>query len=133
MVSSYPLPEGFSDFDVFSLGSCLLVEGECFHFALSNLVYGGCDPLRYANLRLDLTLPRSLTAMLWWENIRTFPNQVNFAYSQAFKHAFCLKRCKNCCIWRIKYRCARRFLVVASSYLHSQFYFCSHKVCWVSF
>ncbi|XP_038593941.1 retinal G protein coupled receptor a [Micropterus salmoides] len=27
MVSSYPLPEGFSDFDVFSLGSCLLVEG----------------------------------------------------------------------------------------------------------
>lgn len=28
MVSSYPLPEGFSDFDVFSLGSCLLVEGE---------------------------------------------------------------------------------------------------------
>lgn len=35
MVSSYPLPEGFSDFDVFSLGSCLLVEGECsFAFAL---------------------------------------------------------------------------------------------------
>lgn len=30
MVSSYPLPEGFSEFDVFSLGSCLLVEGECF-------------------------------------------------------------------------------------------------------
>ncbi|XP_029305904.1 retinal G protein coupled receptor a [Cottoperca gobio] len=27
MVSSYPLPEGFSDFDVFSLGTCLLVEG----------------------------------------------------------------------------------------------------------
>ncbi|XP_014012563.1 RPE-retinal G protein-coupled receptor [Salmo salar] len=27
MVSSYPLPDGFSDFDVFSLGSCLLVEG----------------------------------------------------------------------------------------------------------
>ncbi|KAK9964396.1 hypothetical protein ABG768_005574 [Culter alburnus] len=27
MVTSYPLPEGFSDFDVFSLGSCLLVEG----------------------------------------------------------------------------------------------------------
>ncbi|XP_056148211.1 retinal G protein coupled receptor a [Lampris incognitus] len=27
MVSSYPLPEGFSEFDVFSLGSCLLVEG----------------------------------------------------------------------------------------------------------
>lgn len=27
MVSSYPLPEGFSDFDVFSLGSCLLIEG----------------------------------------------------------------------------------------------------------
>ncbi|XP_051946285.1 RPE-retinal G protein-coupled receptor-like [Xyrauchen texanus] len=27
MVKSYPLPEGFSDFDVFSLGSCLLVEG----------------------------------------------------------------------------------------------------------
>ncbi|KAA8583754.1 hypothetical protein FQN60_014962 [Etheostoma spectabile] len=27
MASSYPLPEGFSDFDVFSLGSCLLVEG----------------------------------------------------------------------------------------------------------
>uniref|UniRef100_A0A4W4DRG9 G-protein coupled receptors family 1 profile domain-containing protein n=1 Tax=Electrophorus electricus TaxID=8005 RepID=A0A4W4DRG9_ELEEL len=24
---SYPLPEGFSEFDVFSLGSCLLVEG----------------------------------------------------------------------------------------------------------
>ncbi|KAG1951186.1 retinal G protein coupled receptor a [Pimephales promelas] len=24
---TYPLPEGFSDFDVFSLGSCLLVEG----------------------------------------------------------------------------------------------------------
>lgn len=28
MVSSYPLPEGFTEFDVFSLGSCLLVEGE---------------------------------------------------------------------------------------------------------
>lgn len=28
MVSSYPLPEGFSEFDVFSLGSCLLVEGK---------------------------------------------------------------------------------------------------------
>ena len=28
MVSAYPLPEGFSDFDVFSLGSCLLVEGK---------------------------------------------------------------------------------------------------------
>lgn len=28
MVSSYPLPEGFSEFDVFSLGSCLMVEGE---------------------------------------------------------------------------------------------------------
>lgn len=27
MVTSYPLPEGFSEFDVFSLGSCLLVEG----------------------------------------------------------------------------------------------------------
>ncbi|XP_010902251.1 retinal G protein coupled receptor a [Esox lucius] len=27
MVTSYPLPDGFSDFDVFSLGSCLLVEG----------------------------------------------------------------------------------------------------------
>ncbi|XP_056616036.1 retinal G protein coupled receptor a [Triplophysa dalaica] len=27
MVTSYPLPKGFSDFDVFSLGSCLLVEG----------------------------------------------------------------------------------------------------------
>ncbi|KAK6329228.1 hypothetical protein J4Q44_G00012060 [Coregonus suidteri] len=27
MVSSYTLPDGFSDFDVFSLGSCLLVEG----------------------------------------------------------------------------------------------------------
>ncbi|XP_041722388.1 RPE-retinal G protein-coupled receptor [Coregonus clupeaformis] len=27
MVSSYPLPDGFSDIDVFSLGSCLLVEG----------------------------------------------------------------------------------------------------------
>lgn len=27
MVTTYPLPEGFSDFDVFSLGSCLLVEG----------------------------------------------------------------------------------------------------------
>ncbi|XP_061913587.1 retinal G protein coupled receptor a [Entelurus aequoreus] len=27
MVSSYPLPEGFSELDVFSLGSCLLVEG----------------------------------------------------------------------------------------------------------
>ncbi|XP_018593573.1 retinal G protein coupled receptor a [Scleropages formosus] len=27
MVTSYPLPEGFSDFDVFSLGSALLVEG----------------------------------------------------------------------------------------------------------
>ncbi|XP_061766031.1 RPE-retinal G protein-coupled receptor-like [Nerophis ophidion] len=27
MVSSYPLPEGFSEFDVFCLGSCLLVEG----------------------------------------------------------------------------------------------------------
>lgn len=27
MVSSYPLPEGFSEFDVFSLGSLLLVEG----------------------------------------------------------------------------------------------------------
>ncbi|KAL4641019.1 RPE-retinal G protein-coupled receptor-like [Arapaima gigas] len=27
MVNSYPLPEGFSDFDVFSLGSALLVEG----------------------------------------------------------------------------------------------------------
>ncbi|KAJ3610568.1 hypothetical protein NHX12_022660 [Muraenolepis orangiensis] len=27
MVSSYPLPDGFTDFDVFSLGSCLLVEG----------------------------------------------------------------------------------------------------------
>ncbi|KAG7216321.1 hypothetical protein INR49_021725, partial [Caranx melampygus] len=26
MVSSYPLPDGFSEFDVFSLGSCLLVE-----------------------------------------------------------------------------------------------------------
>jgi len=25
---TYPLPEGFSDFDVFSLGSCLLVEGK---------------------------------------------------------------------------------------------------------
>lgn len=30
MVSSSPLPEGFSDLDVFSLGSCLLVEGEWF-------------------------------------------------------------------------------------------------------
>lgn len=29
MATSYPLPEGFSEFDVFSLGSCLLVEGEC--------------------------------------------------------------------------------------------------------
>lgn len=28
MVSSYPLPEGFSEFDVFSMGSLLLVEGE---------------------------------------------------------------------------------------------------------
>lgn len=28
MVTSYPLPEGFSEFDVFSLGSCLLVEGK---------------------------------------------------------------------------------------------------------
>lgn len=27
MVSSYPLPEGFTEFDVFSLGSLLLVEG----------------------------------------------------------------------------------------------------------
>ncbi|XP_036402996.1 retinal G protein coupled receptor a [Megalops cyprinoides] len=27
MVTSYPLPEGFSEFDVFSLGSALLVEG----------------------------------------------------------------------------------------------------------
>uniref|UniRef100_A0A673FW88 RPE-retinal G protein-coupled receptor n=1 Tax=Sinocyclocheilus rhinocerous TaxID=307959 RepID=A0A673FW88_9TELE len=27
MVTSYPLPEGFSELDVFSLGSCLLVEG----------------------------------------------------------------------------------------------------------
>ncbi|XP_007566298.1 retinal G protein coupled receptor a [Poecilia latipinna] len=27
MVTPYPLPEGFSEFDVFSLGSCLLVEG----------------------------------------------------------------------------------------------------------
>ncbi|XP_055757669.1 RPE-retinal G protein-coupled receptor-like [Salvelinus fontinalis] len=27
MVSSYPLPDGFSEIDVFSLGSCLLVEG----------------------------------------------------------------------------------------------------------
>ncbi|TRY56781.1 hypothetical protein DNTS_035600 [Danionella cerebrum] len=27
MVTSYPLPEGFSEFDVFSLGSCLLIEG----------------------------------------------------------------------------------------------------------
>lgn len=34
MVSSYPLPEGFSEFDVFSLGSCLLVEGECLGFVL---------------------------------------------------------------------------------------------------
>lgn len=53
----------------------------------SNWVYRSCDPLRYANLRLDLTLPRSLTGMLWWENIRTFSiKQVNFAYLQAFKH-----------------------------------------------
>ena len=28
MVTSYPLPEGFSELDVFSLGSCLLVEGK---------------------------------------------------------------------------------------------------------
>ena len=34
MVSSYPVPDGFSDFDVFSLGSCLLVEGECLGFVL---------------------------------------------------------------------------------------------------
>uniref|UniRef100_A0A673G102 RPE-retinal G protein-coupled receptor n=1 Tax=Sinocyclocheilus rhinocerous TaxID=307959 RepID=A0A673G102_9TELE len=27
VVTSYPLPEGFSELDVFSLGSCLLVEG----------------------------------------------------------------------------------------------------------
>lgn len=27
MVTAYPLPEGFSELDVFSLGSCLLVEG----------------------------------------------------------------------------------------------------------
>lgn len=37
MVSSYPLPEGFSDFDVFSLGSCLLVEGECSCFSLMGM------------------------------------------------------------------------------------------------
>lgn len=46
MVSSYPLPEGFSEFDVFSLGSCLLVEGECFQFVLevSRMLrsYEGC-------------------------------------------------------------------------------------------
>lgn len=37
MVSSYPLPEGFTEFDVFSLGSCLLVEGEraCVRVCLS--------------------------------------------------------------------------------------------------
>lgn len=73
MVSSYPLPEGFSEFDVFSLGSCLLVEGECFHFVLelSQMlrVYEGLHPLCYINLRRDLTLPRSLTvqARILWE------------------------------------------------------------------
>ncbi|XP_076016571.1 retinal G protein coupled receptor a [Genypterus blacodes] len=36
MVSSYPLPEGFSEFDVFSLGSCLMVEG-LFGFCLNLL------------------------------------------------------------------------------------------------
>lgn len=71
MVSSYPLPEGFTEFDVFSLGSCLLVEGErasvrlpvrvcSVIFVLESSqrlpVYGACA--RCINLMRDLTPPR---------------------------------------------------------------------------
>lgn len=62
MVSSYPLPEGFSDFDVFSLGSCLLVEGECCHFVLElSPNTASLRGLRYSNLRADPMPPRSPT------------------------------------------------------------------------
>lgn len=44
MVPSYPLPEGFSEFDVFALGSCLLVEGKkydvyFFFFFLEKMIW----------------------------------------------------------------------------------------------
>lgn len=150
MVSSYPLPEGFSEFDVFSLGSCLLVEGECFVLEFSQILGGLC--LLCVVLTYDRTCrhpvpdssvkpycrKRSVVSLFKtrkWPFIKECVQRNESDYSM--KCVFFRFKMSQC---RIKLRSAHWFPFIASIRLHSGFFslyffsFCSAtKVCWASF
>lgn len=117
MVSSYPLPEGFSEFDVFSLGSCLLVEGECFQFVLevSRMLrsYEGCA------LTPDRTWSHPGTDRICWRR-KDLQLSISTLYyivcKQKKRERACLHLIMNCAHWWPVY----------SAFIHD-FYFCSTK------